>query len=1067
MKKTAQHKRLFLTSGLWLRSIVFTAVMLTALFMLPSMALAQQTITGRVTNDTGDPVAGASVQVKGTSTGTTTDNEGNFSITAARNAVLVVSSAEFVSQEISVGDASNVNVQLLRRVREEAEVIVVGYGTARKKDVTGAVVSVNEKALREVPVPNLQQALVGRAAGLEVNQVGNQPGAGAQIRIRGIRSITGSNEPLIVVDGIPWDGNLNDINPDEIASIDILKDASATAIYGSRGANGVILVTTKKGRSGETKISYNGYHGIGTVANKYPVFNAEEYRLLRDLSTWNQGYLAEEQNGIAEGRDTDWQELLYDNSYRTDHNINVSGGANGNTFSLGGGYYKETSVLPGEDFTRFSLRGSIDTRIGKKLKVGLTTQNSVSLSNALFVSPIFRTLALSPLMPAYNPDGSVYLIPPGNIDDVNGFDRYSPLILREGPENWDNRTRRLRTFNTLYGEYEIIKGLRYRLNLGLNYAQQFQGQFQAADKATSPSFSRPGDGNIARVSNGETWGYTAENLLFYDKTFKEHKFNFTGLYSIQESQSFDNWVQKEDITEDFVRFYNLAQSSPIDGANTGIGGGESRWALISYMARLNYAFRDRYLLTLTYRRDGSSRLAPGNQWFDYPAVSAGWVISDEDFMTGVKPVNFLKLRAGWGRTSNQSINPYDSKGLVSNNNGLPTGGDIGAAGAVIRYNFGPTIVTGYDITALPNPNLSWEFTSTVNVGLDFGLFNNRLTGTFEYYNSKTDRILFNLPLPITSGVAGNFVTNVGEMSNKGFELSLSSVNYQSSSGFSWSTDLNLFTNKNRLEKLSSGVEREIGAQLFVGESMTAIYDYKKLGIWQANEAAEAAALGSTPGQIKLADLSGPNGRPDGVVDANFDRTILGDMDADLQGGLTNRFSYKGIDLSVVMHARFGGLLLSQVHAPGASYITQLDGKRNSVKVDFWTPTNPSNWFPMPAGQHATLSSVSDGWRTLGYYDASFVRIRSINLGYTLSNNMLRKIGAQNIRAYFTIDNVALLWSPFYKKTGFDPQATAAGERGQGGAYGNIRDNSRGNGALVITLGTPPRRTYTFGLNITL
>ncbi|HMR93182.1 MAG TPA: TonB-dependent receptor [Chitinophagaceae bacterium] len=1044
-------------------------IVLLNICLLGSLTASAQdkTIRGRITTETGAPVAGASVQVKGTSLGTTANENGEYTITAARGTVLVISNVGYTDREVIVGDNAQIDIQLTTAVQDMSEVVVVGYGTQRKKDVTGAVVSVSEKALREVPVPNLQQALIGRAAGLEINQVGNQPGAGAQIRIRGIRSITGSNEPLIVLDNIPWDGNLNDINPDEIASVDILKDASATAIYGSRGANGVILVTTKKGRGGDTRVSYNGYHGIGTVANKYPVFNADEYRLMRDLSTWNQGYMAEELNGIAQGRNTDWQDLLYDNSYRTDHNINVSGGANGNTFSLGGGYYKETTVLPGEDFTRFSLRASIDARVGKKIKIGITTQNSLTHSNGLFVSPIFRTLALSPLMPGYNPDGSVYLTPAGNIDDVNGFDRYSPLILREGPKNWDNRTRRLRTFNTLYGEYEIVKGLRYRLNLGLNYAQQFQGQFQGADKAISPSFSRPGDGNIARVSNGETWGYTAENLLFYDKTIKDHKFNFTGLYSIQESQSFDNWVQKEDITEDFVRFYNLAQSSPIDGANTGIGGSETSWALISYMARLNYAFRDRYLLTLTYRRDGSSRLAPGNQWFDYPAVSAGWVVSDEAFMGNIKGISYLKLRAGWGRTSNQSVNPYDSKGLVSNSNGLPTGGDIGAAGAVIRYNYGPTIVTGYDITTLPNPNLSWEFTSTLNLGLDFGLFNNRLTGTLEYYTSKTDKILFGLPLPITSGVAGNFMTNVGEMSNKGFELSLSSVNYQSASGFSWSTDLNLFTNKNRLMKLSSGVEREIGAQLFVGHSMTAIYDYQKLGIWQAHEAAEAAAVGSTPGQIKLADLSGPNGHPDGVIDASFDRTIIGDMDADLQGGLTNRFSYKGFDVSIVMHARFGGLLLSQIHAPGASYISQLDGKRNSVKVDFWTPTNPSNWFPMPAGQHASLSSVSDGWRTLGYYDASFVRIRSINLGYTFSNNVLKKIGAHNARVYLTLDNVALLWSPFFKQTGFDPQATAAGERGQGGAYGNIRDNGRGNGALVLTLGTPPRRTFTFGLNITL
>lgn len=1064
MKKRDYLKKL--TPGL------VTLLMVSILFM-PLLALAQSNVSGKVTKENGEPLANVSVVVKGTTHGTATDAEGNFTIRAASGAVLIFSAVDYDNQQLTVGQSATINVVLKQKNTQLSEVVVVGYGTQRKKDVTGAVVSVNEKALREVPVPNLQQALVGRAAGLEINQVGNQPGAGAQIRIRGTRSISGSNEPLFVVDGIPYEGSINDINPNEIASVDILKDASATAIYGSRGANGVILVTTKKGRNNETRFSYNGYHGIGKVANKFPVLNAEEFVAMRDLSTWTAGYGSVEQEGIASGRNTDWQDLMYENSYRTDHNINVSGGANGSTFSLGAGYYKETTVLTGEDYTRYSLRAAIDSRVGKKIKIGLTTQNSVSISNgSQFVSgsTIYNLLALNPLLKPYNDDGSLNLIPWDNT--LDGGDPpasgYNPLLIKEGPRKWDDKVRRLRTFNSLYGEYEFIKGLRYRLNLGLNYAQQFGGQFQPADKPDARSYFRVGTGNVARVSNGETWGYTAENLLLFDKTIRnEHKFNFTGLYSIQESQSFDNFVQKTGITEDFVSFYNLALSTPIDAANTGLGGSETKWALISYMARLNYSFRDKYLLTLTYRRDGSSRLAPGNQWFNYPAVSAGWVISDEDFLADSKIINSLKLRTGWGRTSNQSINPYASKGLVNNSNGLSASGDIGAAATTLRYNFGPTIVTGYDVITLPNPNLSWEFTTTINVGLDFGLFNNRLTGSLEVYDSKTDDILYNVNLPVTSGIQGAFTTNIGKMSNKGFELSLSSVNFQSASGFSWSTDLNLFNNKNKLLKLSNQVEREIGSQLFVGYSMTAIYDYKKLGIWQTSEAAAAAALGSMPGQIKLADISGPDGKPDGKIDADYDRTIIGNMDASLQGGITNRFSFKGFDLSVVAHARFGGTLISQIHAPAATYISQLDGRRNSIKVDFWTPTNPSNWFPKPAGQHATLSSVSDGWRTLGYYDASFVRIRSINLGYTFNNNLLRKIGAQSTRLYFTVDNVALLWSPFYNQTGIDPQATTAGARGIGDGFGNVRTNGSGNGALIVSLGTPPRRTFTFGLNITL
>ena len=1050
------------------RSLMLIALLLMLISFLPASG-QDRTVKGRVTNESGAAVSGASVVVKGTSTGTTTNAMGDFTISAARGATLVISNIGYGDIEAVVGDEAVMAIRLTQTSRDIGEVVVVGYGTQRKRDVTGAVSSVNEKALREVPVANLQQALIGRAAGLEINAVSNQPGAGAQIRIRGVRSISGSNEPLYVLDGIPYDGNLNDINPDEVASVDILKDASATAIYGSRGANGVVLITTKKGRNGETRLSYNGYYGIGTPAYKYPVFDAQEYQAMRNLSPWNGGYMAEELKGITQGRNTDWQDLMYENSYRTDHNLNVAGGAGGNTFSLGAGYYKETTLMPGEDYIRYSIRGAVDTRVGKRIKIGLTTLNTLSIAHgSQFVSgsAMFRTLAMSPLMPAYDSAGNVYLTPNGNIDDNNSDGRYSPLLLK-GNETWVDRTRRLRTFNTLYAEVEIIKGLRYRLNTGFNYIQQWGGQFRGSDQPpTNPSFFRPGLGNTARIDNSETWGYTVENLLYYDKTIAtDHKIGFTGLYSIQEAQTVSSSAQKDSITEDFVQFYNLALSNPTPVP--ALGGTESRSALISYMARVNYSFRDRYLLTLTYRRDGSSRLAPGNQWFDYPAVSAGWVISDESFMKGLNYLSTLKLRAGWGKTSNQALDPYQSKGLVNNSNGLynpASPGSVGAAGGFIRYNYGPLVVNGYNVVTLPNPNLSWEFTKTVNIGLDFGLFKNRITGSIEYYNSKTDDILYSVNLPVTSGVAGGFQTNVGQMENKGFEFSVSSLNYESRSGFRWEMDVNFFFNKNKLLSLSSNVKEDIGSQLFVGYPMSAIYDYVNEGVWQISEAAQAALVGAVPGQIKLIDISGPNGRPDNVVNSTYDRKVIGDMDPDFQGGMTNRFYFKNFDLSAVIHARLGGLLVSQIHAPFASYITVLDGKRNSVKVDYWTPTNPSNWFPMP---QVNISTVSDGYRTLGYYDAGFVRLRSVNLGYTFTERILKKAYVNSLRLYFTVDNVALLHSPYYKQTGIDPQATVIGDRGIGGAFGNIRTNDRGNGALVVGLGTPPRRTFTFGLNLSL
>lgn len=1047
--------------GKWRRYTAFwVAVMLICQLAIPAVSLARQDkiVKGRVISDLGTAIIGATVQVKGTVNGTVTNVSGEFTISAGPQAVLVVTSMGFGEKEIVVGDQTTITVQLLPVSKDIGEVVVIGYGTQKRKDVTGSVVSVNETTLREVPVANVQQALQGRAAGLEIQRAGTTPGAGAQIRIRGTRSISGSNEPLFVVDGIPFEGTLNDLNPDDIASIDVLKDASATAIYGSRGANGVVIVTTKRGKSGDTRVAYSGYHGFSKVANKYPVFNPQEYQTMRDTSTWGQGYMPEEQKSIASGRSTDWQDLMYGTGYRSNHNLTVSGGHAGNTFSLGGGYYKEEAVVPGQDFTRYSLRATIDSRIGKRIKVGITTINQVGVTNgSQFVAQntMFPTLAMSPLMPAYDSAGNVIPLPNGNIDD-NNYPTYSPLLLQRNNNNWVDKIRRMTSNNSLYGEYEILDGLRYRVNLGLSFRQQENDQFQSANTATNPAFFRGFKGNTASVFNEEAWGYTLEHLLYYDKTIaQKHRISFTGLYSVQENHMHSTSVSKDSINEDFVQFYNLSQSNTTPAAV--VDGDESSWALLSYMARVNYVYDDRYMLTLTGRMDGSSRLSPGQKWHSYPAVSAGWNISKEAFMSKVKFLSDLKIRAGWGQTSNQAVLPYASLGLVTNDNFLT------APGNVIRYNYGGTIVTGYQVATLPNPNLQWEYTQTRNIGVDFGLFNNRVTGSLDYYYAKTNRILYSVTLPPTSGVSGAYQTNIGEMQNKGLEFTASSVNIRSKSGFSWSTDLNLFFNRNKILKLSNQVTEDVANQLFVGHPMSAIYDYNKLGIWQSNEAAEAATYGAVPGQIKFEDHGGPEGKPDGQISALYDRYVIGSMEARLQGGLTNRLSYKGIDLSVVMYARFGGTLISQVHQPNAAYLTVMDGKRNGLKVDYWTESNPSNWFPKP---QATISSISTAWTTLGYYDASFVKIRSINLGYTFSGPLLKRLNAQAVRFYVTVDNVATIFSPFFDKTGVDPEGTGVGTQGVADP-GNIRPNTNGNGSITVGLGTPPMRTFTLGANISL
>lgn len=1013
-------------------------------------------IKGVVKNENGQPVQKASIAIKGVAEGSFSNDKGEFTLTAPANATLVVSSVGYITREIQVNGQQSFTILLSVTSNTLDQVIVVGYGTQRKRDVTGSIVSVNAKTLNEVPAANIGIGLQGRAAGLEIQKVGTRPGANPVIRIRGERSILGSNDPLLVLDGIPYEGgNLNDINPQDIASVEVLKDASATAIYGSRGANGVILVSTKKGKRGPARVDYNGYYGINSITKKYPVFNAQEYTAMRIAANaaTNAGYLNDvfEAANLAKGVNTDWQGLMYQNGYNTDNSITVSGGSeDGSMYSLGGGYYKETAVLPGQDFGRYSLRATIDTKIGKHAKVGINSLNTYTTTNGsqfLNSGSMFPMLAASPL---YTPDsgGIIVLSPFGNTTDKSGT--YNPIFLKNNNNNWVDLVKRFRSFNTLYGEYQVTPAIKYRLNVGLNYRREEDDQFRGADTRTNPSFFRPSQGNTASVNNAEGYGYTLENILTFDKEFRGgHRLSFTGLFSTQQDISHNTSVSKDSINADFIQFYNLGLSNPSNNVKAVLGGAEATWGLESYMGRVNYAYQNKYLLTLTYRVDGSSRLAPGHKFHEYPALSTGWHISEEKFMQRIPVISDLKLRVGYGETSNQAINPYASLGNVTTNNGLANPGTIGS---VTTYNYGPaTVVTGYNLQNLPNSNLDWEYTRTTNIGLDYAVLKNRISGSVDYYDAHTRNILFGLALPITSGVTGQYVSNIGEMSNKGFEFSVSTVNISNKDGLSWSTDFNIFWNRNKLLKLYNGFTQNIGSQLFVGQPLSAIYDYKKTGIWQTSEATKAASYGAQPGYIRFADLNN-----DGKIDPTNDREVIGSGQAKWQGGITNRFVYKGFDLSFVIYARMGGTLVSQVYQPYSAYLAILNGIRNNVKVDYWTTTNPTNNFPSPAGM---LASGAIGLSTLGYYDASFIKMRSINLGYTFNSRILNRIKAQSARLYVTAQNPFVLYSPYMRAGGVDPEATALGNTGVQDP-GNL--SSR---ALTVGLATPPTRAFLFGMNL--
>lgn len=1020
----------------YLKSI---ALLVFFLLLVPHLLFAQKILKGKVLDEKANPLQGAGIKLKKSGKVTVTGVDGSFTISAPDNETsLIVSYIGYPTQEIEIkAGVSNLTISMSPDSKNLNEIVVIGYGTQKRRDVTGSIVSLSGAAIKEVPVANIQQALQGRLAGVEVQSVGTTPGANSQIRIRGERSIKGKNDPLVVVDGIPFsdDGTgLNDINPDDIATLDVLKDASATAIYGSRGANGVVLVTTKRGVAGDTRVAFNTYYGITEVTRKYNVYNADQYRALRDYSVFNQDYLADEKQGIASGRNTDWQDLIYKDGYMTDNNISISGGNDRSQFSFGGGYFKQTSVLPSQNFSRGSFKATGDFKVGKHIKLGFNNISNYNITNgALFGFNIFPLLSLSPLSSPYNPDGSINKKPAGNLDDFNTT--YNPLMLLNNNNQWVDRTRRFRTFNSLYGEVQILDGLKYRLNVGLDFNQQEGDEFKGAD-----SYFRPGLGNTAKVSNGSGTKYTLDNLLTYDKTIAEkHRISLTALFGFEQQSFHSTSVAKDSITSDFVQFYNLGLSSV--GPAAVLGGEELSSTLISAMLRANYVYDDRYMITLTGRSDGSSRLGVGNKWKQYPAISAGWSITNEEFMKNVKVFSNLKLRAGYGVTANQAVPSYSTLGGVASNG--------------VRYNYGSSSQVGYYVTKLVDPNLDWEYTRTTNVGLDFGILNNRITGSIDWYTAKTNKLLFDIPLPPTAGVSEPFLTNIGNISNKGLEVSLSSINVQSENGFAWGTDLNFFFNRNKIEKLYGDVTEIINSQLFVGYPLTALFDYKKLGIWQTNEAAEAAKYGFVPGQIKLEDYNG-----DGKMTV-ADKHVIGSGQADVQGGMTNRFSFKGFDLSFVLYARFGGTLLSQIHQPLSGYLTINDGRRNQLAVDYWTPTNPTNAFPSPnvAGGLIVPSITSDAGTTLGYYDASFIKVRSINFGYSFSSKLAKKLGAQKFKVYVAAQNPFLLYSPYVKAGGVDPEPNGVGNQGVSNP-GNINGK-----ALTIGTATPPTRSFLAGLNV--
>jgi len=991
------------------------------------------TVKGVVKDVSNSSLIGVSVRVAGTTIGTITDANGKFSIQVAPNAKLIFSYIGFDSQTIPVKGQSNLNVNLLEQTQKLNEVEVIGYGTQRKEAVTGSVATVSGNALKEIPSANITDALQGRVAGVDLEQTSSQPGATLQIRIRGTRSLTATNDPLIVLDGIPFSGSISDISTDDIKSIDILKDASATAIYGSRGANGVILITTNKGVSGAAVVSYNGYYGLGT-AIYYPMMNGPEFVALRAASGRYTTNGLDESNTV----NTNWQKLFYTNAIVENHDLSVSGGNDKGSYKFGASYYSDQAVIPGQNYVRYAIRGSLDQEVGKYLRFGFTSNTNFNVTNGASLG-LYGVLSQSPIANPYNADGTLKRFVQMPMDQ--GFVLTKGVIDNLG-DTWKDQQKALGSYNSFYGEIKIpgVEGLKYRTNIGANFNFSNHGTYSGVGVMSAT----PTTPSNASLTNSYSTDWTVENMLTYDRVFaQKNRVNAIALYSAEQDFYNSTYISANNIPADNLQFYNIGQSAASDITINPSDQGYTVWGLESWMGRVIYSYDDRYMLSATVRSDGSSRLSSGHQWHTYPAVSAGWNIMKESFMKDINWIDALKLRAGYGQTSNQSVTPYSTLGSLN----------------TTPYNFGTSYLTGYNVATLPNPKLGWEFSITENLGLDFSLLKSRLTGTAEYYITNTKNLLESVNLPPTSGV-GSYTANVGATQNKGFELSLNGVILDNLNGWTWEVGVNVYHNVNKLVSLASGETEDISNSWFVGHPLNVIYDYKKIGLWNTTDKdykyLQTLQPGGVAGMIKVQYTGTYNadGSPTRAIGAADEQ--VQNLDPDFQGGFNTRVAYKGFDLNVVANFQGGGTLVSTLYG-SAGYLNLMTGRRGNINVDFWTPTNTKAAYPNPAGPLSGDNMMYGS--TMGYFSASYLKIETITLGYNFNQKWLKYAGIEKLRLYCTVQNPLILFSPYHNQSGMDPETNSYGDQ-------NSAVSSYVHRILTVGYNTPSTHNYLIGLNVT-
>lgn len=988
------------------------------LFLSSGYVTAQDVqVNGTVSDETGAPLPGVTILLKGTTKGTTTDLDGNYSISGPASGVLVFSFIGYTPIEETIGNRSRIEVNLVPDVANLEEVVVVGYGTVKKSQLTGAISSVGNKEIQELPITDARQALQGRASGVDVVQPGSKPGSAPQVRIRGRRSFNASNEPLYVVDGIPTVGGLEDINPQDITSMEVLKDASATAIYGSRGSNGVVLITTKRGGSGKTVVSLDSYYGVSEELGRIEVFDGAAFAEYKRESRRTSGNYPEgpatdeadkrifepvELESIGLGRSTDYVSGLMRTGSIQSHQIGISGGNDKTTFFVSGNYFKDVGVIINQDFTRYTFRINLDHQINKKVKIGTSTLVTYSQRNGENFNPIGGALQENPLGKPYDDEGNLIFLPTSDGLRTNPFAEVVPGAQVD-------ETFRTRIFNSIFLNWEITKGLTYRFVFGPDYTISRNGRFTG-----SQTNDRRGADPTGSVNDRFQFNYTLENILTYSKTFNQkHNLRVDLLQSFQQDKFEQSTISVLGIPAPSQLYHRLGDASQITGANTNL----IEWSLLSYMARVNYDFNGKYLITGTIRADGSSRFGENNKFGYFPSVALGWNLHQEEFIKNSSWIDQLKFRVSYGSIGNQAITPYQTQALLSRTS----------------YAWDNTAAFGYWPSTIGNPDLRWETSTTLNTGLDFSIFKNRVFGSIEYYITNTSDLLAPQPLPNSIGFGG-FTTNIGETQNKGIEFTLSTLNIEKGD-FTWSTDLIFTRNREQILSLPNG--NDLAAGRFIGQPLTVFFDLKKVGIWQTEEKDLAASYGDKVGEIKIQDTNN-----DGRINS-LDRVILGSPVPDFSLGMTNRFSFKGFDFSFFIFTRQGSMIRSQFHQS----FNSLFGRYNNLAVDYWTPNNPTNLYPRP-NQNQEFPKYNT---SMSLFDATFVKVRNINLGYNFSADLTKKIGLSSLRVFSSIQN-PFIFSDYRKiHKGIDPETFIDSEQGV-------------EGGVINANISPPVVQYTFGIN---